>query len=166
MSETLDGSMNTPQMSLERFYLIRGDLRDAQKFADYILTRGLHEKKGDKTQLIHRAFNLSMIVSYCRPFTRNREYTEREIADSPIYDFAWRVLGQERFALHKEIVHQRNNIYAHSPAGNRFIARPTRDRVAFQFDVFAPLPHAQTVMLRSIIKTWLKYLEPLKSTFS
>ena len=158
--------MNTPQMSLERYYLIMGDLRDAQKFAGYILTRGLHGKKGEKTQLVHRAFNLSMIVSYCRPFARNREYIERETADSPIYDFAWRVLGKERFPLHKEIVHQRNNIYAHSAAGNRFVARPTKGRVAFQYDVFAPLPYEQTRMLRSIIKTWLDYLEPLKSNFS
>ena len=63
--------MNTPEMSLERFYLIVGDLRDARKFANYILTRNLHQKRGDTTQLIHRAFNLSMIVSYCRPFMRN-----------------------------------------------------------------------------------------------
>lgn len=153
-------------MSLERFYLIMGDLRHAQKFADYILTRGLHGKKGEKTQLVHRAFNLSMIVSYCRPFARNREYTDREAADSPIYDFAWRVLGHERFELHKEIVHQRNNIYAHSPTGKRFLARPTKGYVAFQLDVFAPLTYEQTRMLRSIIRTWLKYLEPLRSNFS
>lgn len=153
-------------MSLERYYLIVSDLRHAQTFADYILTRGLHGKKGEKTQLVHRAFNLSMIVSYCRPFARNREYTERETVDSPIYNFAWPVLGKERFALHKEIVHQRNNIYAHSPTGKRIAARPTKGRVALQFEVFAPLTYDQTRMLRSIIKTWRNYLEPLKSNFS
>ena len=158
--------MNIPKMSLERYYLIVGDLHDAQKYAGYILTRGLHGKKGEKTQLVHRAFNLSMIVSYCRPFARNREYSERETFDSPIYDFAWRVLEKEPFALHKEIVHQRNNIYAHSPTGKRFGAPPTKGLVAFQLDVFAPLTYEQTRMLRSIIKTWLDYLGPLKSNFS
>jgi hypothetical protein len=158
--------MDTPQMSLERFYLIVGDLRHAQKFASYILSRGLHEKKGEKTQLIHRAFNLSMTVSYCRPFARNREYTEKETADSPIYHFARPVLGNERFVLHKKIVDQRNNIYAHSPTGKRFGSRPVKGRVNLQRDVFVPLTYEQTRMLCSIIDTWLKYLEALKPNFS
>lgn len=157
--------MDTPQMSLERFYLIVGDLGHAQKFASYILTRGLHEKKGEKTKLVHRALNLSMIVSYSRPFARNREYTQKETVDSPIYLFAYRVLGNERFALHKKLVDQRNNIYAHSPTGKRFAFRPAKGRYAVQFDVFVPLTYQQTEMLNSIIKTWLDYLEPLKSNF-
>ncbi len=159
--------MGTPEMSLERFYLIVGDLRDARRFADYILTRRLHEKPTDTKQLIHRAFNLAMIVSYCRPFMRNLEgpAAEREFGYSPIWHHA-KPLLKERFALHRELLRQRNYIYAHSPTGERFLATPTKGRVAFQRDVFAPLNLADTRMLRSIIKSWLGYLEPLKSEFS
>ena len=157
--------MNTPEMSLERFYLIVGDLRSARKFANYILTRRLHEKKGDTTQLIHRAFNLSMVVSYCRPFMRNLEGPNRELDYSPISYLA-KPLLKERFVLHKEIVEQRNYIHAHSPTGKRFTVPPTKGRVAFQLDVDAPLNVVDTRMLRSIIKSWLDYLEPLKSQFS
>lgn len=157
--------MNTPEMSLERFYLIIGDLHSAQKFSDYILTRRLHEKNGDTTQLIHRAFNLSMIVSYCRPFMRNLEGPERELDYSPVSYLA-KTLLKERFALHKEIIEQRNYIHAHSPTGKRFVTPPTKGRVALQWDLDAPLNLADTRMLRSIIKSWLDYLEPLKSQFS
>ena len=157
--------MNTPEMSLERFYLIVGDLRSARKFANYILTRRLHEKKGDTTQLIHRAFNLSMIVSYCRPFMRKLEGPDRELDYSPISYLA-KPLLKERFVLHKEIVEQRNYIHAHSPTGKRFTVPPTKWRVAFQLDVDVPLNVVDTRMLRSIIKSWLDYLEPLKSQFS
>ena len=162
----LDGSMNTPEMSLERFYLIVGDLRDARKFANYILTRNLHQKRGDTTQLIHRAFNLSMIVSYCRPFMRNLDGPDREYDYSPISHLTKSVLGKGGSALHKTIIEQRNEIYAHSPTGKRFPRLPTKGMVAFQLDVFAPLTLADTRTLRSNIKSWLDYLEPLKSQFS
>jgi hypothetical protein len=154
-------------MSLERFYLIVGDLRDARKFADYILTRRLHEKRGDTRQLIHRAFNSAMIVSYCRPFMRNLEGpgSEREFGYSPIWHLA-KPLLKERFALHRELLRQRNSIYAHSPTGEHFFATPTKGRLALGRDVFAPLNLADTQMLRSIIKSWLAYLEPLQSEFS
>ena len=159
--------MDTPEMSLERFHLIVGDLRLAQKFANYILSRKFHGKKGDRTQLVHRAFNLSMIVSYCRPFARNREGSGREaVADSPIWNLAWPLLGKQRVALHREIIDQRNNIFAHSPTGKRFDIPPAKGSIAIEYDVFAPLTLEKTRVLSSILKTWLEYLEPLKSKFS
>ena len=158
--------MNTPEMSLERFHLIVGDLRDAREFADYILTRRLHEKHGQTKELIHRAFNLSMIISYSRPFMRNLEGPEREYDYSPISYLAKFVLGKEGSTLHKTIIAQRNEIHAHSPTGRRFPRPPTKDRVAISIDVFMPLSLADTRTLRSNIKSWLDYLEPLKSQFS
>jgi hypothetical protein len=165
----LDGFfMATPEMSLERFYLIVGDLRDARKFADYILTRHLHDKRTPTWQLIHQAFNLAMVVSYCRPFMRNLEGPDRdarEIADSPLWFDAWSRFDRQRFALHKEILRQRNNIFAHSPTGERFPRPPMKGQLAFHA-VLEPLNREDTRMLRSMIKTWLEYLEPLKSKFS
>jgi len=158
--------MITPDMSLERYYLIVSDLRIAQRFADYILTNQLHEKKTDRMRLVHRAFNLSMIVSYCRPFTRNLEGDEREFSPSPISYFAKSVLDKQQFTLHKEILNQRHNVYAHSPTGKRFPWRLKKGYVALQLDVFAPLNLAYTRTLGSTIKSWLDYLEPLKSQFS
>ena len=159
-------SMNTPDMSLERFYLIRGDLRHAREFADYILRRHLHGKNGETTQLIHRAFNLSMIVSYCRPFMRNLEGPDRELEYSPIGYLAKEVLGRDGWSLHKKVIAQRNEIYAHSPTGKRFPWLPKQGTIVLQFDVFAPLNFADTRTLRSNIKSWLLYLEPLKSQYS
>ncbi len=151
-------------MSLERYHLIISDLRIARDFADYILTRRLHEKNGDTTRLIHRAFNLSMIISYCRPFTRNVE--GGELIDSPIYRLAKRVLDRDQFDLHCKIIRQRNNVYAHSPAGKRIPYQLRQGRLAFEIDVFSPLKLEETKMLRSIIKSWRDYLETHKSEFS
>ena len=151
-------------MSLERYHLIVGDLRIARDFADYILTRRLHEKSGDTTKLIHRAFNLSMIISYCRPFTRNIE--GNELIDSPSYRLAKRVLDTDQFDLHRKIIRQRNNVYAHSPAGKRFPFQLKPGRIVIEADVFSPLNLKETQMLRSIIKTWRDYLERHKSEFS
>ena len=160
--------MTTPDMSLERFHLIRGDLRHAAEFADYILTRRLHSKNGPTTQLIHRSFNLSMIVSYCRPFMRNIEGSDREYEHSPIGGgyFAKNVLGKEGSDLHKKVLAQRNEIYAHSPTGKRFPWQPKLGSLVLQLDVFAPLNLADTNTLRSNIRSWLKFLKPLKSQYS
>jgi hypothetical protein len=160
--------MIAPEMSLERFHLIVGDLREARKFADYTLTRHLHDKRTPTWQLIHRAFNLAMVVSYCRPFMRNLEGPDRdtrEIADSPIWWDAKPLLDKQRFELHKGILRQRNNIFAHSPTGERFSTPPTKGTQAIH-PIFEPLNRDDTRMLRSIIKRWLDYLEPLKSQFS
>jgi hypothetical protein len=156
--------MDTLDMSLERYHLIVSDLRIARKFADYILTRRLHEKPGDTTKLTHRAFNLSLIISYCRPFTRNVE--GGELMDSPIYRLAKRVLDRDQFDLHCKIIRQRNNVYAHSPAGKRFPFHLKQGGLVIEADVFAPLNLKETQMLRSIIKSWGDYLETHKSEFS
>ena len=55
--------------------LFLGDFKQARSFASFILDKKLHDKKQtDYVRLLHSAFNTSLIVSYCRPFTfyRNR----------------------------------------------------------------------------------------------
>lgn len=152
--------MDTLDISLERYYLVVSDLKLAKKIADHILRKRLHEKGGEQTQLIHRALNLSMIVSYCRPFTRNVDGEPKELVGSPLHYLVKSVLGKELSAFHREIMMQRNNVYAHSPSGKRFPFPPKKGVFAFQVDVFAPLPVTDTKTLRSIMKTWLDFLEP------
>lgn len=160
--------MITPEMSLERFHLIVGDLKEARKYSDYILTRRLHDKRTPTWQLIHQAFNLAMVVSYCRPFVRNLEGPDRDTraySDSPIWYETRELLDRQQFALHKEILRQRHNVFAHSPTGERFSTPPVKGRVTIH-RILEPLNRDDTRMLRSIIKSWLENLEPLKSQFS
>ena len=48
-------------------------------------------------------------------------------------------LRETQAGLHKQIIEQRNYIHAHSPTGKRFATPPTKGRVAFQWDLDAPL---------------------------
>lgn len=53
--------------------LFLSDFKEARRFATFILDKKLHDKKQTEyVRLLHSAFNTALIISYCRPFTVNR----------------------------------------------------------------------------------------------
>jgi hypothetical protein len=157
--------MSPLNMSRGRYEITMNDLRWAQKFASHILKKGLHGRGGEQTELIHRALNLSMIVSYCRPFGKNQEKEGQDLVDSPLYDLVRTVLTKDEFRLHKLIVKARNNVYAHSAASAHFfgLSEPKGKTIVVTRDVLEPLAVEDTTVLHGMIKKWIEYLKQRRS---
>jgi hypothetical protein len=128
---------------LPRLYIDRLDLLQARKFASYILQKELHEKRKTQQvqadrQLVHSAFNASLIISYSRPFTSNNNLERRN--KSELGERVQEVLkGTNEVDLHKRVLDLRNQPYAHSDA--QILDKP------------------ETTLLAVIIKKWLGYVE-------
>jgi hypothetical protein len=67
--------MDSDALQLSRFL---NDLRQSREFAEFILQRKWRDKS-PKSRLVHLAFNTSLIVSYCRPFTIHINATGQSI---------------------------------------------------------------------------------------
>ena len=57
------------QRLLKRIAISQFDLEEAESFANIILAKDIHTM--DYNSEVHRALNLSLIVSYWRPFSEN-----------------------------------------------------------------------------------------------
>ena len=93
----------------KRLYISCEDLGIAFEFAEFLLKNKLNyypcEKKG-KIYVKQAAYTISLIVSYCRPFTRS-------VGLPPItLDFI--KFTKRQLELHKKILNLRHQVYAHS----------------------------------------------------
>ena len=110
---------------LPRLYIDRLDFLQAREFAAYILNERLHEKRKTERaqasrQLIHQAFNTSLIISYSRPFHWNKNFKGEP--ESSLRKCASKVLNKTEVELHSKILGQRDTTYAHSAARSHRIA--------------------------------------------
>lgn len=146
-------------ISLKRYFIILGDLDWAAKFADQILSGDFHNRTGEHTDLIHRALNLSMVVSYWRPFGKSREAENEPSTGSPLYPIAETVLSSDEYKLHKKLHNARNNVYAHSAADLQFSYEPDEEFAVIKNDVLIPFSAATTLQVKELIGTWLRFLQ-------
>jgi hypothetical protein len=147
------------RMEIPRFrrslFLI--DFKQARKFARFILEKQLHAKKQtDYVQLLHSAFDTSLILSYCRPFTSNKN---RPGEDPSSLKRVTEVLNEDEAKLHDLIWERRNQVYAHTQASAHLFEGMDYDRSLMFMKVVPRLNKAETIMLKGMINNWIKYLE-------
>ncbi|HXD31566.1 MAG TPA: hypothetical protein VN643_10640 [Pyrinomonadaceae bacterium] len=137
---------------LPRLYIDRMDLLSAKKFANRILKKSWHDKNQTATRTLdHLAFNTSLIISYSRPFSRNRNFKNEPV--SSLKKETGKVLNEAETELHNKILEMRDTAYAHSDASTR--------RLGNQHRFFLGVPNLskpETVILEVIIGKWIEYL--------
>jgi hypothetical protein len=153
------------QIRRSRVNIFLGDFEQAREFADYILSKRLHDVKGPyaKAKLVHLALNTSLIVSYSRPFHKSNEgaglprASLRQLVDGLLS-------GDER-ALHEKVIDKRDQALVHSDAAAHEFEGVNYDGrgMLFYKSAFMPLTKAESQVLRRMIKKWIKYLEELKA---
>lgn len=151
-----DAFFENAQKWLPRIYIDRLDLKEARKFAAYILKKGWPNQK---RELAHTAFNTALIVSYARPFgvRRDLERQRESPLDKHIADV---LIEKEEIALHEQIKEMRNESFAHSDArshlfeGFDYIGEPV-----FLYKSELPLSEEKTRLLATIIQKWIDYLD-------
>lgn len=147
---------------LPRLYINLIDLRDARKFAAYILSRKLHDKKTELRQLEHLAFNTALIITYSRPFKGSNNFKGQ--AKSSLNGHEHQVLKEEeKVDFHRQILDLRDRAYAHSDARSRLFEGLDYTKFVALMRPVEILNKAETTQLSLIIEKWIKYLEAEKS---
>lgn len=109
------------------FIVWAGDMRDASSFANYLLKNGLHFAPYAReirwsTYMRQAAFTTSLVMAYCRPFTKSRNCS--------IYPIKKAGLSKIERAQHDFLLKSRNEIYAHSDVAIRRV-RPVKIDAAY-----------------------------------
>ena len=137
---------------------MRPHFKEARRFATFILDKKLHDKKQtDYVRLLHSAFNTSLIVSYCRPFTFNRNRPGEDPSSLKMHVEG--LLTNDEVDLHKLIWERRNQVHAHTQASARLYEGMDYDRELFFTKLVGPLTKPQTRMLKVLITKWISYLQ-------
>lgn len=109
MEQLANISIDTIKKRHKRLYITLRDLYSAEKFADYILKKGLHhypwERRGS-VNTIQASFTCSLIVTYSRPFTRSRGL--------PALKPLGNLYNKTEAELHRKVIKLRHKVYAHS----------------------------------------------------
>jgi hypothetical protein len=141
---------------LPRVRVDRIDLIGARKFAVHILTK---EWSNKRTNLVHDAFNIALIVSYAKPFSVRRDLEERnefrldeqvEITD---------VLNEEERTLHDRVKELRNKSFAHSAARPVLLKGFDYSKDTCFFRAELNLARDEVELLKKMIDKWIKYLD-------
>lgn len=156
-----DAFFRTAKWRLPRLDIDQNDLREALKFATYIIKEALHDKKKRKKDkdLLHAAFNTSLIISYSRPFSGNRNL-EGEQVNSLDRDTC-RILSKSETELHRRILDLRDTAYAHSDARRYRIAGVDYRKSTFMSKLMyrtENLTKQEAVTLKIMIEKWLRHL--------
>jgi hypothetical protein len=173
-----DAFFSRAKKLLPRLYVDRLDFLQARKFAAYIIKQRLHEERKTKRarenqQLIHMAFNTSLIISYSRPFTAHKDLegkfvrNDKGIAGAPLKEHVTEVLKEaDAIELHDRVLKLRNTAYAHSDSRSHLFERLDYTKQLPLMKVVLNLNQLQTARLKIMIGKWLKYLDeqipPLK----
>lgn len=109
------------------FIVWAGDMRNASSFANYLLKNGLHFAPYAReirwsTYMRQAAFTTSLVMAYCRPFSKSRNCS--------IYPIKKAGLSQIERVQHDSLLESRNEIYAHSDVAIREV-RPIKFGSAF-----------------------------------
>ena len=103
--------MDEGKRLFKRIVQSSADLYHAAECANQILQRDLHPAIADEDQRLLRCLNTALIVSYARPFSKNRK--SHDVRENLPADFL-KVLSDEQRQLHNRLVDSRNRDHAHS----------------------------------------------------
>jgi hypothetical protein len=148
---------------LPRSYIYLKDFNQARRFAAYILERRLHERKKTeparaRQQLVHLAFNTSLIISYSRPFTGNYNFKGQDKSSLKGSEHDVLKAGVE-VELHRRILDLRNRAYAHSEAGTNLIEGFDYSKYFALMPSVELLDKSETGTLKVIIERWISHLK-------
>lgn len=89
------------------------DLYQAKMCAHHILSRDLHSSEDEEDRSLLRCLNTALIVSYVRPFSKNRG---SETVQAKMPKRYLDVLSAKQRELHDNLVNMRDQEHAHSDA--------------------------------------------------
>jgi hypothetical protein len=160
-----DAFFKSAKWLLPRWGIDLGDFKQANEFATHILRRkGQHDQKESQVKsLEHRAFNTSLIISYARPFSQNKNFENEP--KSSLRKHVAEVLSETEIGLHDRVLSMRDTLYAHSDAnahrlpnwGHSFTLSPKR--------LVENLTESEVRLLKRMIKKWIDYLGIERSKF-
>lgn len=143
---------------LPRAYIDRLDLNEALRFATHILDKKFHdERKSESRRLVHRALNTSLIISYSRPFHRNKDLNGEY--ENSLGDIISEVLIEAEIELHRKVFASRNTNYAHSDARSHLIKGLDYNKSAAIMYRIENLDKSEIATLKVMILKWIKHLE-------
>jgi len=139
---------------LPRIRVDRIDLTKARRFADHIL-----HQRWKKQSPTADAFNIALIVSYCKPFSMRKDLEgKRELWLDRQVDLA-EILSPEEAQLHNRVKELRNSYVAHSDADSVLFRGLDYSRTIFLHKEALNLKKSDVELLRRMIGKWIKYLD-------
>ncbi|HWN10246.1 MAG TPA: hypothetical protein VNO50_13430 [Pyrinomonadaceae bacterium] len=141
---------------LPRIKVDRINLMKAGKFADHILRKNWSNKK---TNLVHDAFNIALIVSYARPFSDRRDLDERREVRLDRQVETNGLLNEEERKLHERIKELRHELFANSDASSVLIKGFDYSKNLSFMKRELNLTKNEVELLKKIIDKWITYLE-------
>ena len=151
------------KLRLPRSYIYLKDFNQARRFAAYILERRLHERKKTeparaRQQLVHLAFNTSLIISYSRPFTSNSNFKGQD--KSSLKGSEREVLKEGvEIELHRRILDLRNRAYAHSDASTNLFENFDYSKFVALMPLVEILDKPEIGILKVMIERWISHLK-------
>ena len=131
------------------------DLYQAKMCAHHILSRGLHSSEDEEDRTLLRCLNTALIVSYIRPFSKNRGSDDVQAKMPKRY---LDVLSAKQRELHDELVNMRDQEHAHSDAlvsdltiGTRKVG-PSIMAIPIGRDPIAPMSKGQVEEVAEMIQ--------------
>jgi hypothetical protein len=152
-----DAFFKSAKWLLPRWCIDLGDFRQAKEFAEHILKRKWQQDLNETPvqSLEHRAFNMSLIVSYARPFHNNK--TLKGAPGSSLRKQVVEVLNEAEVELHDRILKLRDTVIAHSDG--RALRVFSSTDFGFNFmRVVENLSESEVRLLKRMTKKWSDYL--------
>lgn len=119
------------------------------------------------SQLVHLAFNTSLIVSYSRPFHDSNDAIDngRKVRVSLRKAVESVLDAASEQSLHKKITSMRDQAFAHSDAAADEFEGFNYGASTVQVHklAFDPISRDETLLLRTMIGKWIDYLEAQRS---
>jgi len=140
-----------PRVRVDRIDFIR-----ARRFAHHILAE---EWSKTNTSLVHDAFNISLIVCYCKPFSVRRDLEDRKEYRLNEQVEITGVLNEEEKKLHDRVKELRDKSVAHSDASSVLVKGFDYVKKPGFFKAELNLDRDEVELLKTMIDKWIKYLD-------
>lgn len=154
--------MEEKKRRFRRWKLSAIDLGQAYSWVDYMLENELHLEKGTEERKVGRGLQTAVIVTYCRPFSRNfeRDHTAATLDDSFLD-----VYSERERAFHSRLIDLRNQIFAHTDSEARDLKISTSE-LAGQTIAWPRSHNPYAVMGQEELRTLKMMLKKLRGAIS
>lgn len=154
--------MEEKKRRFRRWKLSSIDLGQAYSWVDYILENELYLEEGAEDRTVGRGLQTAMIVTYCRPFSRNfeRDHTAATLDDSFLD-----VYSERERAFHSRLLDLRNQIFAHTDSEARDLKISTSE-LGGQTIAWPRSHNPYPVMEQEELETLKTMLEKLRGAIS
>lgn len=151
MKTQLPRQLDAEKKLYKRLFSAYFDLEVAQATAHQILSRKLHSATDADDRILLWCLNISLTVSYCRPFSSSRS---EERLPQTIPERILRVFNASEMGVHRRIKEIRDKDHAHSDLAMgsiRVVVAPGPAAVPRWRNPFAPLSQEVVTQLETMI---------------